>query len=155
MFVLWFNRDLGTYCIKENLGCQTLQKSNVFPSHLKTPFQAKDSIAFEELHVSMAYLHMKIFRRHRERDKKAFLKEKTKYEMQEVGYQNWTLTAETRMLFKLSRAENCKNPEIYISRHIHRIQPPVWKCYHVHETLKSPEEKCCALLSEVSSYLKN
>lgn len=50
--------------------------------------QVRDSIAFENPHLFMAepYL-MKIFRSYRERDKKALLKEKTKYERQDVGYQ--------------------------------------------------------------------
>lgn len=106
-----------------------MQKNSVFPSHFETLFLAKNSIAFEKLHLFVAQpYHMKIFRRHGERDKKVLLKEKTKYEMQDVGYQNGTLTAETQMLFKLSRAENCKKPEICISMHIHGVESPVWKC---------------------------
>lgn len=45
---------------------------------------------------------------------KTLLKEKTKYKIQDVGYQNWTLTAETWMLLKLSRAENCNKTRIYM-----------------------------------------
>lgn len=122
MFVLRFNRDLRTRCIKESLGHQTLQKNNVFPSHFETAFLAKDSIAFEKMHLFTAQpYHMKIFRRRGERDKKTLLKEKTKYEMQDVGYQNWTLTAEIWMLLKLSRAENCNKTEIYMYINAHPL----------------------------------
>lgn len=111
MFVLWFNRDSGTCRIKESLGHQTLQKNNVFPSHFETAF-LKDSIAFEKMHLFTAQpYHMKIGGVGKE---KTLLKEKTKYKIQDVGYQNWTLTAETWMLLKPSRAENCNKTRIYM-----------------------------------------